>query len=301
MSSSKNVKPFETPVELIKKSFKVYRSKFSTFFVLGLIVFLVTTVQLFAIRTHSMFMFVLSVLATVVVSYIVYIAEIRVASDPAGMSIWETLRRVEHYIVPSAWVSLAIIIIALGGVLLFIVPAIIVSVLMMFSVFAVIIDHYEKTEAIIYSWHLVKERWIPIFGRLLLMNLVIGGISLVLIGSLWLVGVGETPVETVARVRSGDYNVSVSQTILSEAVANFFAIPLSIIFIAQLYESVKRTSTKVVTNAEIKKTKNILRVLALCGVIFVVGGIFLSSLRIAQVVPQLIKFTHAPAAVFSAF
>jgi hypothetical protein len=301
MPSPKKVKPFESPLELIKKSFRVYRLKFSTFATFGCIVSLITFIQLFSIRTHSMLLFIASVIATVIVSYVIYIAEIRVAAAPAPMNAWQALRQVEHYIVPSAWVSCAILILSLGGTLLLILPGIVVSVFVMFALLAVVVDHYEKTEAIIYSWHLVKERWLGVVGRLLLANIIIGAIALVVMGAFWFMGIGETPFETIARARLGDFNVSVSQSIISEAIANFFVLPLAIIFVAQLYESLKRTTSHIVQGNELKKTKHILRVLAFCGVVFIIGGFFLSSIRLAQVIPQLIRMTHAPASVFTAF
>jgi hypothetical protein len=299
--SIKKIKPLETPFELIRKTLRVYRNNFTTFFVFGLIVFLITLVQLFSVRTHSMLLFFASVIATVIVSYVVYIAEIRVAADPANMNAWQALKQVEHYIVPSVWVSVAIIILALGGTLLFILPGIIVAVFVMFALLAVVVDHYEKMEAITYSWHLVKERWLAVFVRLLVANVLLGIISLAVLSIFWFMGIGETPFQTIARARVGDFNVNVTQTMLSEAINNFFIIPLALIFVAQLYESLKRTTIQTVTQTEMVQTRKIFRVLAVCGVIFVIGGLFISSLRIAQVVPQLIRMTHAPASVLSAF
>ncbi len=301
MPNPKYAQPFESPLELLKKSFRIYRSKIGTFALFGLIVFLTTLVQLFSIRAHSMLLFIASVIATIIISYVVYIAEIRVATDPANMNVLQAFKQVEHYILPSAWVSVAIIILALGGTLLFVLPGIVVSVFIMFALLAVVIDHYEKTEAIIYSWHLVKERWLAVFGRLFFANLLIGAIALIIMSALWLLGIGETPFQTIARARLGDFNVSISQTVISEAIANFFVLPMAIIFVVQLYESLKRTSTHVVKDQEVKQTKKILRVLTFCGVLFIVGGLFVSSLRLAQVIPQLIRMTHAPASVFTAF
>lgn len=301
MAQIKKIKPFETPLELLKQSFDTYRSKFSTFFIFGLVVFAVTLIQIFSVRARSMPIFIASVVATVIVSYIMYIAMLRVAGETGKSSAWGALVRVEHYIVPSLWVSVAIILVSLGGLLILVIPGVVLSIFVMFSLLAVVIDHYEKTEAIVYSWHLVKERWFGVFVRLLVANIVIGGIALVVMGIFWLFGIGETPLETISRAKVGDFSVSVSQTIMSEIIGNFFILPLAIIFIAKLYEALKRTTTYVVTEAEMVKTMKYVRIFAILGVVFVVGCFFISSIKLAQIVPQFIRLTHAPASVFSAF
>jgi hypothetical protein len=50
-----------------------------------------------------------------------------------------------------------------------------------------------------------------------------------------------------------------------------------------------------------KAVKRYIRIFALIGIVCVIAGFFFSSLRFLQVIPELIKLTHAPAAVFSAF
>jgi hypothetical protein len=286
---------------LIKKSFLLFRSKLSVFIPLGLISTAVGLVQLLAIRMHSMPLFALSVIASVVVTYIVYLAMIRVASDPARTTAGEALTRVEHFIIPAVWVSLAMILISLGGTLLFIIPGIIVSVLSMFSVFAVVIDHHEKTDAIMHSWHLVRGKWFAVFFRVALANIVFGLCSLVIFLIFWALGLGETPIQVVANAKLGIHTMSMSESALEQIVMNIVSLPLTISFLAVLYENLKQTSVPLMTEEEITRTKKRIKILALAGVAFIVLGLFISSLQLARTIPRFITLTHAPAAIFTAF
>ncbi|MCC2631134.1 MAG: hypothetical protein K0S38_943 [Candidatus Paceibacter sp.] len=291
----------EKSLDLVRKSFILYRSKFLVFLTLGTISFVIGLVQLLAIRIHSMSLFILSLLFTIVVSYIVYIAMIRAATEPARMSAGEVLARVEHFILPSVWVSLAMLLISLGGIFMLVIPGLIAAFLIMFAVFALIVDHYQQIDAIVYSWHLVKKQWLALFIRMFVANLIFGLIALGIFVIFWALGIGESPIQTVSRVRQGSLGISISQSILEQAVTNFFSVPVTISFMSILYSSAKRRVPDGPNEKEVESIKKIIKVLAVVGIIFLLLGFFASSLRLAQIIPELIRITHLPAAVFTAF
>jgi hypothetical protein len=294
---------FESISQLGKKTFSLYRSKFFIFFILGLITYGVTLIQLVSVGVHSMILFILSVVATIIVSYIIYLALIRVATDPGRMTVGEVLTRIEHFIIPAAKVSILILLIVLGGTLILIIPGIIALVYVMFSVFAVVIDHHQGLDAIGFSWNLVKGRWWYVFGRLVIANLVIGIMSLIIISIFWSLGIGETPVQTIARVHLGYHDVSISQSIVSEAIFDFFTLPFTICFLGVLYDNLKNTAqSDTVSEKAIEDSKKYIKILAILGIVFVIViAIFISNARMIQIISQYIRITHAPASVFSAF
>jgi hypothetical protein len=226
---------------------------------------------------------------------------IRAATEPARMSAGEVLARVEHFILPSVWVSLAMLLISLGGIFMLVIPGLIAAFLIMFAVFALIVDHYQQIDAIVYSWHLVKKQWLALFIRMFVANLIFGLIALGIFVIFWALGIGESPIQTVSRVRQGSLGISISQSILEQAVTNFFSVPVTISFMSILYSSAKRRVPDGPNEKEVESIKKIIKVLAVVGIIFLLLGFFASSLRLAQIIPELIRITHLPAAVFTAF
>jgi hypothetical protein len=271
------------------------------FLTLGFIAYVIGLVQLLAIRIHSMPLFILSVISTVVVSYIIYIAMIRAATEPARMTAGEVLTRVEHFIIPSALISLIVILSTMGGVMLIVLPGIIVAFLSMFSVFALIVDHYQQTDAIVYSWYLVKKKWLQIIVRMLVANIVFSVIAFGVLALFWSFGIGESPMQTVLRAREGSLSISMTQSILEQAVTNFFTLPITIAFMAVLYASLKKVVHDVPSDAFSNRVKKYIKILTGLGIAFVIIGVIVSSIHLASILAELIQLTHAPAAVFTAF
>jgi hypothetical protein len=290
-----------TIIGFLKKAWYLYNTRRNTFLTLGGIVFVVSMLQVVAVKMQSMLLFGMSVLATVIVSYIIYLAMIRVAADPARITAGEALTRVEHIIIPAALVSVTMLLIALGGTLLLVVPGIIVSILMIFSVFAVVVDHHQHIDAVVSSWHLVKKRFFSIFVSLLTASIVIGLGLIAIFIVFWTLGIGETPFETIARVKQGNYQISLSQVLLEQALTNFLILPFTISFIAVLYEHAKKQTPHEPSHHEVVTVKKYLKILSVLGVVFLVAGMFISSLRLTQILPELVWLTHAPAAVFTSF
>src|SRR4051812_1162170 len=103
------------PIELIKRSFLLYWHKLSVLFPLGSIVLVVGLLLLLSIQTRSILLFSLSVVAGILVSYVVYLAMIRAISSPTAVSAGEAFTTVERAIVPAAWVSAGLVLIVFGG------------------------------------------------------------------------------------------------------------------------------------------------------------------------------------------
>lgn len=299
--AAQKTREVDGPLRLFKKSFSLYRARFLSFFLLGVIAFAVGGIQFLAIYFHSLSLFIASVIASVVVSYIVYLAMIRIASAPGTMSAGLALSRVEQFVIPSVWVSFVMMLVVLGSSVLFIIPGIIVTVFIIFSLFAVIVEHCQQMDALLHSWQIVKGRWLQVFYKIFVGAIIIGFISWAIIGLCWLFGIGETPVETIRRTAAGDFSLSMTQSLINQFVANVFSLPLAILFLSVLYEQLRRTNHATFTPVHMAAVKKYVRIFAILGILCLIGGLFFSSLRFLQVIPELIKVTHAPAAIFSAF
>ncbi len=273
---------------LIAKAFRLYYSKFVLFSMLGFVLMIMSLLQFLTVGTNSTPIFFVSLIANIIVSYVVYLAMLRVALSPARATLKDVLFGIEKYIVPAAWVSGIIILATFGGVALFVIPGIIVSIFLNFSIVSVIGEHLQKTDAVIYSWRLVEGRWWRVFSRILIAGIVLGAATVIVISII------------TAGIAGNTHASSLAQTFIYEAIDGFFTLPLALSFICVLYEDLKRVSVPKKALQE-KSIMKILAILSIVGVMALFAGLLFSSNSVARIVPEVVTVTHAPASVFSAF
>ncbi|MCB9812559.1 hypothetical protein H6778_02790 [Candidatus Nomurabacteria bacterium] len=107
------------------------------------------------------------VLVGVVASIIVALAIIKVITSEQEESIGHAVAWATSNIFPFLWVSILTVLIVYGGMVLFVVPGIILSVLLAFSQVVFVAEGRRGLDALLRSRQLVLGRWWGIFGRLL--------------------------------------------------------------------------------------------------------------------------------------
>lgn len=293
----KPVSNLPNPIDLLSRALVLYWEKLSILLPLGFIVFIVGLIQIFSLSSTSATLRIVSALITVVVAYVVYLALIRAISSPTSMHVGEVFISVEHYIISSILVSGLVILAVIGGTVLAIIPGIIVTIYLVFSLVAVVVDRYEGQEALAFSWHLVKGRWWAVLLRFVVANIAIALIVGLVTSLFWLMGIGEASPQAFFLP---DPDFSISQLIISEAINNFFTVPVTLCFIYVFYEALKLTALEA-KDGENQKIRWNIKTLAVIGVVVLIIGVFISSFVITKVLPAFIQVTHAPAAAFSIF
>ncbi len=175
------------------------------------------------------------------------------------------------YIFPLLGINIVSVLISLGGYVAFIIPGIAIGIQLAFAAAIYIHKKTPIMESIQLSRLLVKGRWWAVFGRFILLVLVIYAILLILILLMWLITslIGE----------------SSGSDITSMIVIGLFAIvylPYSLCFIAELYHDLDKTK-QLPTEQQIKKNKTFVTTFMILGIV----GILL-IMGIAVSIPALV-------------
>ncbi|MEI6400528.1 MAG: hypothetical protein WCO58_03365 [bacterium] len=203
--------------------------------VVSVIIFGVVACLVFAIALYLM------VIALIAVYQVV------METVPAETTIRERFRIARKSVHPMIEVSFISVLLVLGGMALFIIPGIWISLPMSFVGLAVLFDNKTSHQAIEQSISLVKGRWWSIFFRLFLLQMVF---FIVMLPIGW---IGK-----MLHVQDALNNVF-----------SLFTMPLSMIFTIVLWKDLKRVHT-----GEIAPMTNFVRALMIIGAV-VVGAMVL--------------------------
>lgn len=231
--------------KLFSESWKIYKSKFKTFFGVLIVPMLISILSIifFAGAFISVFMaspstskagassFIFFILG---IAFFIFMMVIQIWSQIAVLcvikdnqekiSIKEAYRRSKSKIlsllVVSSWVCLAMF----GGFILFIIPGVIFYVWFAFSSFVLICEDIKGRKALSKSKEYVKGRWSKVFGRLLA-SIIVCGIFYIIFSSIFSsLGIDKTIAEN-----------------LSTVISSLFVSPFFGIYSFLLYQDLKRT------------------------------------------------------------
>lgn len=147
------------------------------------------------------------------------------------------------------WISILVGLATLGGFILFVLPGIWLAVKFSMAQLSLIEDGKKGTEALSASSELVKGRWWGVFGRSLLVAIVVGFLALL---SIWIMSaiiglfIGFDKVAMLSEVKNS-YGYS-QTTPMMEGIQNIMAgiiqtilAPLGIIYSVKIFHSLKKT------------------------------------------------------------
>jgi hypothetical protein len=290
-----------SPIALIKAALQIYKKNIRTFLSLGLVVFLIGALQSYALHINSSLLLAFTVIAGIVVSYIVYLATIKAASLEQEVKLGDLFAMIQPNIFPAVWVSGLVVLVVISGFLFLIIPGIILAVYLAFAMFAVVLDGKKKTDALIYSSELVHGRWWAVLWRIIVTNIIIGTAIALVAAVLSSFGVIGDPTTAINAMRDGNRELTLTQSIINHAISNFLSLPITLSFTYALYEVLKRTKIYSFTESEQKALHKYARYLSIFALIAVIFSIFVSGILIAKLLPELVKATHSTASIFSAF
>lgn len=154
-------------------------------------------------------------------------------------------------------ISLISSLVTFGSYALLIIPGIIVSGYTCFSIFTLVVDGRKGFDALTESWRLVRDRWWPVVGRLIVIGLVYFAVVLIVSGLQFLIkssiGLG-TP-------------YSIIRTVL-DFVVYLVMVPIFLAYFYKLYQSLKSTAIERPT----QKFKNWLVAFVAIGIIAIIVG-----------------------------
>ncbi len=207
--------------DLLKKSFEIYVNKFWFFtklMSLDILIFLLlvpSVVLIFFINGNFWttafiyIFFALSLTCVILLSTLISITLIiSIKERTSDLTVKQAISKGSGVFISYLWVSFLSGLAILGGLILFIVPGIIFSIWFAFSSYILISEGQKGRRALSESKELAKSYWWAIFGRFILLTLLIAVIS-------W-------------------------SPIVGDIVSLFFGVPFATIYAYLMYEDLKR-------------------------------------------------------------
>lgn len=166
------------------------------------------------------------------------------------------------YLFPLLGINIVSALIALGGYVAFIIPGIAIGLQLAFAAAIYIHKKTPIIESIRLSRLLVKGRWWAVFGRFILLILVVYAVLLILVLLIWLITslIGENSgAEVASMIVIGLFTV--------------LYIPYSLCFVAELYHDLDKTKP-LATEQQVKKNKTFLTtfmIIGIVGILLIIG------------------------------
>jgi len=283
--------------QLIDQTWAIYKKRFIIYFLIalipGLISYLLSFIPLawssekntdfFSLTNslptvsgssvaYSMTASILISLVSSLLSLIGYAALIYIVKNNSEkINIQEALKKALKKTPQLIWVSILFTLISFGGFGLFVVPGIYFTVALVFSIFIVVSEDKKGMEALITSKFYVKNNWWQVFWRFFFLGIVTIVIGLIPLGIIFIL---RLSVSTFSAFTNIFTNISG----LFSLIFNTLWLPFVIIFTFLLYQSL-REQKQGANFDEAKKSKNLLVVFAVLGLIFFLASFSLSFIN----------------------
>jgi hypothetical protein len=147
-----------------------------------------------------------------------------VAKKTVGVK--ESYKRAMPLFWPALWLGLLAFAITMGGFFMLVIPGVMLGVWLLFSSFSLVLEGKRGIRAMSRSREYVRGYWWPIFGRYLLLSVIIVGASVVL----------HLIVADIAGRAVGD---------IENYLFSFMLAPLQLAFIYELYKNILRVKPAV--------------------------------------------------------
>jgi hypothetical protein len=144
----------------------------------------------------------------------------------------ESYKRAMPLFWPVLWLGLLVFVVTMGGFFMFIVPGIMLGVWLLFSNFALVLEGKRGMRAMSRSREYVRGYWWPIFGRYLLLSIIIVGVSVVL----------HVIIADIGGRTIGD---------IENYLFSFMLAPLQMAFLYELYKNILRVKPAVAEDTSV--------------------------------------------------
>ncbi len=277
--ASSVAQPMLTPIpKLLSQSFEFYRAHIGIIAMLVAVPFVASALQSLVGRANpavgllGLIFFIVNFLATIALMRMI------VAGGSIGSGIGEAYSKSAGLLVPFIWISIMSGLASIGGFVLFIIPGIFLSVMLCMSAYSFIAEDKRGVNALIQSWNYVKGYWWPVFGRLVLVMVIIGIVTAIVGSIVGAVGFAESKMEYVDGAFKAGQAGAASRVggIVVQAFNLFVFSPFSLIYSYFIYQSLRSVKAGVPAEdaAKVKRTITtfaIVGILALIIISIVVG------------------------------
>jgi len=204
--------------------------------------------------------FILAFIVSVILSVLTNIVLIRLALKKMALRTFSDgereYRSALSLFLSYLWVSFLTGMVVLGGVMAFFLPALIASVLLVFSLVVLIDEDKRGMEALLRSWELVAPNFWGVVVRILV-ALVVLFVVIAIIGSL--LGI-FTQVGSWVGSRTPNQEFDSIMGIVSSLFENAIVVPLCVLFLTELYHDIRNITITSPAQDKTKQRKTLLSV-----------------------------------------
>ena len=246
--------------QLLKETFKIYRSRFWVFVGIMIIPFLFSLpffglaaiLRFLEVPWLWLILVISGVLVLTVVSLWASVSLLHAVKErEEKIGIKESFAKGWHKILSYWWVSILVGLITTGGFLLFIIPGIIFSIWFSLALYVLVSEELKGMNALFRSKQLIKGYWREVFWRFLAVGIIVA----VIIG----------PITIVA----GKFNIPFVTQIIGALMA-----PFTMTFGFLIYEGLKELKREVVFEPPKRKTKIGFILIGVIGILLIPAILF---------------------------
>ena len=259
------------PLALLKNSFSFYKSKLGLIISIAIIPLIVEIVGALANQASEGVGTLLGIIGGILFLFS-YLAVLNVVAEtPQNFS--DAYRNSVRILFPAAWIMILSTLTVVGGGFLFIIPGIFLSTALCLSMYILVVENKRGMSALVSSWNYVKGYWWAVFGRAVVLAILIFIATLIL-----------------TLITGGNLSNKEDQSVLTTIVLLLFNTllftPVSMVYSVKIYQALKQIKGSEVSPEEEKRIKRniwIFIIIAILGVIVVcllLGTLILSLIQV---------------------
>jgi len=183
-----------------------------------------------------------------------------------GSTVASAYKKGLRLFLPSFWILALIVLVSLGGSILFIIPSILLSIWLSLSFYVLVIENRRGISALTGSWHYTRGYWWPMFFRVLFLGILYALISWIFLLGGRIVWVQHDILWQLFRALFGYYIV----------------LPLSAIYIYRIYLGLKEIKLSVPYESDERKSRKVIIIFLILGILVLVLMFALYSINLAR-------------------
>jgi len=260
---------------LFANTFSFYKENMALIYGIAAIPFIVGVFETLAVGSASLFSIIL-IIASFVVSWLSRIA-LMYAVLEKGNTVDSAYKKSMNNFLPYFWVGGLSVLAALGGFFLLIIPGLIVSLLLLFSLYVFVGEKKKGTDALVASWYYTRGNLWKIIWRMVVFEIIFG-----ILGFLVAMITGGTDVLIALKNGVSQPEVPMTSQIATMLFNQLIYIPMTVIYSYFIYDSLKGLKLEAINQEEDNKIKSKLKIFMAIGVAGLIIALFFSGFAVVN-------------------
>ncbi len=253
-----------------------YRSHFSLIFGVSIIPFLLDAVQVFVSKNAPLLLIPLAIIASIV-AFISRLALFGAVVEE-GQTVNGAYKKGIDLLIPSIWISALFTLTTLGGTFLLLIPGLLLSIWLSFSLYILFAENRRGISAMARSWYYVKGYWLSVFWRFLFLGIILLIVSL----TIAFATIGTTFFSAIKSGATKELQLPLSTQLIDLFFTNLIAIPFSIIYSFGIYSALRQIKKEVPAEADEQKLQKNISIFMVVGIIGLIAIIVFAGFLLVK-------------------